>query len=179
MSNTQPEGSPRDFGLESGELRLVRVGPDWARRFAEERSRISGALGPAALDIQHVGSTAVLGIAAKPILDIAVAIQDFESGFALVPLLVSLGYQYRGENGIPRRHYFTRGNPVRTHHLHALEQDSPQWERHLRFRDRLLASPALAAQYSDLKLALASTCDGDRKQYQNLKSAFIVEAETA
>lgn len=166
-----------DFGLNPGELRLDSVGPEWALRFLAERDRISAALGPAALDIQHVGSTAIPGILAKPILDIAVAIQAFESGHTLVPLLVAIGYQYRGENGIPRRHYFVRGTPKRTHHLHVFEQHSLAWEQHLRFRDRLLESPAAAARYSELKLAIVADSDGNRDLYQNLKSSFIAATQ--
>src|SRR5258706_16400551 len=90
------------------EFRLIIVGAEWAARFAEERARIIGALAHSASDIQHIGSTAIPGITAKPVLDIVVAIHDFESGHALVPALVTLGYTYRGENGIPRRHYFER-----------------------------------------------------------------------
>src|SRR6516165_9169361 len=108
----------------SGTLRLVIVGNEWAVRFAEERLRIAGALGASVLDIQHIGSTAIPGITAKPILDIAVAIRDFESGHALVPSLVALGYIYRGQNGIPRRHYFERDDAC---HLHFFEQGSLNW----------------------------------------------------
>jgi len=167
--------STSDYGLYPGELRLVAVGPEWALRFAAERDRLYAALGTAALDIQHVGSTAIPGILAKPILDIAVAIHNFESGSLLVPSLVALGYQYRGENGIPRRHYFVRGTPCRTHHLHVFEQRGPEWERHLRFRDRLLASPATAAQYSELKRTLAAESPESRDRYQSLKSSFIAD----
>jgi len=162
------------FGLNPGELRLDPVGPEWALRFSVERDRISAALGSAALEIQHVGSTAIPGILAKPILDIAVAIRAFESGHALVPLLEAIGYQYRGEYGIPRRHYFVRGTPRRTHHLHVLEQHGAAWEQHLRFRNRLLESPETASRYSELKLAILEDSNGDRELYQNLKSSFIV-----
>jgi|GEM_PF-2976407 len=93
-----------DFGLNPGELRLVAVGPEWALRFSTERERISSALGSAAIDIQYVGSTAVPGLLAKAIFDLAVAIQSFELGHSLVPVLVAFGYEYRGEYGIPRRH---------------------------------------------------------------------------
>lgn len=164
-----------DFGLSPGELRLVAVGPEWALRFSAERDRLSGALGTAAIDIQHIGSTAVPGILAKPILDIAVAIQTFDHGHPLAPLLVALGYEYRGEHGIPRRHYFVHGNPRRTHHLHMLEQHGTEWERHIRFRDRLLGSPTIAAQYSEVKLACVSRSSGSRDLYQTLKSSFIAE----
>jgi len=123
-----------DFGLISGGLRLVVVGPEWASRFITERDQLSAALGAAAIDIQHIGSTAVAGILAKPILDIAAAIETFDGGHSLVPHIIMLGYDYRGECGIPRRHYFVRGEPLRTHHLHVLEHRSAQWAAHLRFR---------------------------------------------
>ncbi len=176
-----------DFGLASGELRLVPVGSVWASRFSAERDRIAAALGAAALDIQHIGSTAVPGILAKPILDIAVAIQSFEDGQSLVPMLVSLGYEYRGENGIARRHYFVQGSPRRSHHLHMLEKHSAELAMHLRFRNHLLASPAMAARYSELKSMLAKQFEaapsaqekqnmaGNRDWYQSEKSAFIVK----
>jgi GrpB-like predicted nucleotidyltransferase (UPF0157 family) len=156
------------------EFHLVVVGAEWAARFAEERSRIAEALAGSALDIQHIGSTAVPGITAKPVLDIAVAIHDFESGHALVPALVALGYAYRGENGIPRRHYFERGD---MYHLHVFEQESLDWQRHLRFRDRLLASSELASRYSQVKLAAARESGGRRERYQDLKASFIEEVQ--
>jgi GrpB-like predicted nucleotidyltransferase (UPF0157 family) len=171
MSHPHLQFSP-DFGLSAGELRFVVVGPEWAAFFADERLRLIGVLGPIALDIQHIGSTAVPGITAKPVLDIAVAIRDFESGHALVPSIVALGYIYRGENGIPRRHFFMRGG---THHLHFFEHDGPDWHRHLRFRNRLLASPELALRYSQVKLAAVRQADGNRDRYQNLKSSIIEE----
>lgn len=167
-----------DFGLSSGELRLVTVGTEWGLRFIAERDRISAALGTAALDIQHIGSTAIPGILAKPILDIAVVIQAYELGFSLVPLLVNLGFEYRGENGIARRHYFVQGSPQRTHHLHVLELNSAQLARHLCFRDILLGSPSTASRYSQLKSAIAAEACGKRDLYQSLKSSFIDEVAT-
>ena len=158
----------------SGALQLVVVGEEWAGRFAEERSRIAGALGDSALDIQHVGSTAIPGITAKPILDIAVAIRDFESGYSIVPSLVALGYAYRGENGIPRRHYFERGDAV---HLHVFERGSLDWQRHLHFRNQVLASPELAARYSQVKLEAMRVPAGERQRYQSLKAPFIEEIQ--
>ena len=162
-----------DFGLRSDELRLVPVGSEWAMRFSSESRRLSAALGAAALDIQHIGSTAVPGICAKPILDIAIAIRSYESGHALVPRFEPLGYRYRGENGIPRRHYFVLGAPRRTHHVHVLEHDSDEWRRHLAFRDRLLGSPADAARYSALKTRCLTEACGSREEYQRLKTPFF------
>lgn len=164
-----------DFGLSSGELHLVPVGNEWHSRFTAQRKRIAAVLGTAAIDIQHIGSTAIPGILAKPILDIAVVIQFFEGGRALVPLLINLGYEYRGENGIPRRHYFVQGSPRRTHHLHMLEHDSAELRRHVLFRDILLDSPSTAARYSEFKAAIAAQSGGNRDVHQGLKVSFIDE----
>jgi GrpB-like predicted nucleotidyltransferase (UPF0157 family) len=166
-----------NFGLRSDELRLVPVGPEWAQCFSTESSRLSSALGDAALDIQHIGSMAVPGILAKPILDIAIAIQSYESGHSLVPRFETLGYRYRGENGIPRRHYFVLGAPRRTHHVHVLEHDSAEWTRHLAFRDWLLGSPADAARYSALKARCVAEAFGSREEYQRLKTPFFEAME--
>lgn len=160
----------------SGTLRLVVVGKEWAARFTQERLRIAKALGDSVLDIEHIGSTAVPGITAKPIVDIAVAIRDFEAGHALVPLLVTLGYTYGGENGIPRRHYFERDD---AYHLHVLEHGGLDWRRHRHFRDRLLASSELARRYSQTKLDAVREADGDRERYQSLKSPFIEEVQNS
>jgi len=161
------------FGLTPGEVRLVHVDGTWSDRFASERAMLLSALGAGALDIQHIGSTAVPGMLAKPILDIGVAIRSFEAGVPLVPLVVGCGYEYRGEHGIPRRHYFVKGEPRRTHHLHMLEAESDDWTRHLAFRDALRGSPALAAEYSQLKRSIVAQVGGDRERYQALKESFI------
>ena len=173
MSVTRPQPFS-EFGLSPGELYFIVVGTEWAALFSEDRSRIADALAGSSVDIQHIGSTAIPGITAKPVLDVAVAIRDFESGPALVPSLVALGYTYLGENGIPRRHYFERDG---AYHLHIFEQESFHWLRHLRFRDLLLASPELAARYSQIKLAAARKSDGDRERYQDLKASFIEEIQ--
>lgn len=165
-----------DAGLLPGEVRLVPVDARWAERFAQAREALAQAFGPAALDIQHVGSTAVPGLWAKPVLDIAVAIASFDAGHAHVAAVERLGYLYRGEHGIARRHYFVRGTPRRTHHLHVLERDSSDWQRHLAFRDRLRAFPALAARYAALKHASVAAAEGDRARYQALKRDFIATA---
>ena len=165
----------QDIGLEPGKLRLLTVGPEWANYFSAEKARLIDALRSGAINIQHIGSTAIPGILAKPILDIAVAIESYDDGHLLIPRIVALGYEYRGEYGIPRRHYFVRGKPRRTHHLHMLEHNSEDWKRHIDFRDRLLASAELVAEYSSLKLDNVSAAYGDRNLYQLLKKHFIAQ----
>src|SRR5689334_1122677 len=104
-------------GLEEGALRLTPYHKEWEQLFREEKARLQAAVGLFVLDIQHVGSTSIPGLIAKPIIDIAIAVRSFEEARVCIQPVESLGYRYRGENGIPRRHFFVKGNP-RTHHIH-------------------------------------------------------------
>ncbi|MCS7040039.1 MAG: GrpB family protein [Caldilineales bacterium] len=160
------------LGLEANRVRLAHYDPRWAVAFAAEAARLREALGPYALAIEHIGSTAIPGIPAKPILDIGVAVQRFEEAAACVPLLERLGYEYLGENGIPRRHFLRRGHPT-THHLHITEIGSRQWEEHLLFRDYLRSHPDEAQRYAALKRELAQRHPNDRDAYLEGKAAFI------
>src|SRR5215217_7868021 len=94
--------------IPEGTVRVVSYSPDWQRMFQEEQGRIQAAVGDYILEIRHIGSTSVPGLSAKPIIDIGVAVASFDEAIRCVEPLVSLGYIYRGENGIPRRHYFIR-----------------------------------------------------------------------
>ncbi|MXY98961.1 MAG: GrpB family protein, partial [Gemmatimonadetes bacterium] len=123
-------------------------------------------------DIQHVGSTAIVGMPAKPILDIAIAVDDFEKARVCIAPLASLGYTFKGENGIPRRHYFTKGEPC-THHIHMVEATCEEWAKLILFRDCLRSDRSVAAAYAKMKTSLADRLDGDRVAYQNAKADFI------
>lgn len=160
------------LGLSSGQLCLSSYDPDWPRLFLAERERLCAGLGTHILDVQHIGSTSISGMLAKPILDIGVAVADFEEATRCIPLLEQLGYRYKGENGIPRRHYFVKGDP-RTHHLHMLEVTSQEWKNHLLFRDHLRKNPETAQAYADLKQQLATRVAADREAYQTGKESFI------
>ena len=133
-----------------------------------------GAL-PAA--VEHVGSTAVPALPAKPILDL-LAGRPVEGALApYVAACEAAGYRYRGESGIPGRHYFVRDAPDgrRTHHLHLVEHGGAFWRSHLAFRDYLRRVPARAAAYAALKRELASRHPGDRTAYTEGKAAFVAE----
>lgn len=149
--------------------------PRWAARFAEERQRIAGALGAFALGVEHIGSTAVPGLAAKPILDLLVGVRPMPPGPEPIAALGRLGYDHLGEHGIPGRHFFARGWP-RTHHLHLVEHGGAFWTSHLRFRDHLRAHPEEARAYAALKRELAARYRRDRFRYTEMKSAFIAAA---
>jgi GrpB-like predicted nucleotidyltransferase (UPF0157 family) len=160
------------IGLEQGVVRLEPYTPEWKRIFEIEKIGLRAKLGNTILDIQHVGSTSIPGLPAKPIIDIAVAVVDFDEAMVCIPLVEALGYEYRGEFGIPRRHYFTKGAP-RTFHLHMVEIDSAQWQNLLLFRDYLNKHPQVAEEYTEVKTQLALKYPQNREVYLEGKASFI------
>ena len=164
------------LGLESGTLKFLPHNPKWKQLFEQEKERIQSAIGDRVLDIQHVGSTSIPDLIAKPILDIGIAVANFEAAAVCIQPMEKLGYIYRGERGIPRRHFFLKGNP-RTHHLHMLEVDSWDWKRHIFFRDYLIHYPNVAQKYAQLKVKLFEQYQGDREAYQFGKKDFIEQVE--
>ena len=165
------------LGLRSGVVRLAPPDPAWPAAFADERRRLLTAAAPLPLAIEHVGSTAVPGLPAKPILDLLGGRPGDGDHAPYVVAFVRAGYAYRGESGIPGRHYFVRddGAGRRTHHLHLVEADGPLWRAHLAFRDHLRGHPACAAEYARLKQALAARHPTDREAYTEGKAAFVAE----
>jgi len=161
------------LGLEKGFVKILPHNEQWHELFAEERARLEDAIGEFVVAIEHIGSTSVCGIAAKPILDIAVAINDQASGERCVAPLENIGYIYRGENGIAGRFYFVKGAPARTHHLHMLLADSDELRNHLAFRDYLRQNRETAAEYDRLKKDLASRYRNDRDAYLDGKAEFV------
>jgi GrpB-like predicted nucleotidyltransferase (UPF0157 family) len=160
------------IGLERCIVRLVPYTAEWKRLFEQEKARLQAAVGDYVLDIQHVGSTSIPGMVAKPILDIGIAVQSFEKAFVCIEPMVQLGYEYHGEHGIPRRHLFVKGDP-RTHHVHMNEITSRDWENLVVFRDYLIQHPEAAQEYTELKLELAQRFPTDRQAYLDGKSSLI------
>ena len=164
------------LGLEKGRVVVVPYDAQWPLLFNEEARRISEVVGRHVLDIQHIGSTSIPGLSAKPILDIAVAVDSFEKAVVCVTPIVALGYRYLGENGIPRRRYFEKGTPI-THHLHMFEISGFDWQRHLQFRDLLRADAHLARKYTTLKDTLCEKYPNNISAYQKGKTAFIRQVQ--
>ncbi|HEX5727239.1 MAG TPA: GrpB family protein [Longimicrobiaceae bacterium] len=164
------------LGLESGTVRLAPYDPAWPGLFAAEAARLAPVLEAHGLSLrlEHVGSTSVPGLAAKPVLDILAGRPPGEGPERHIAALVAAGYDHRGEQGIPGREFFRRGTP-RSYHVHMVEVGSPQWRRHLAFRDHLRAHPEDAAAYSALKAALAARFPRDRETYTESKAPFITE----
>jgi len=162
------------LGLESGTVEVVAHDPRWDALFRRAALELRQALGGEISGVHHVGSTAVPGLCAKPIIDILVSIPNFDRGLALVPALSRLGYEHRPTNDIPDRHYFRRRRgTARTHHLSLAEPSSHHHQVTLMFRDALRRDPRLAAQYAELKLELARRFPRDRGAYIDGKTSFV------
>lgn len=160
------------LGLAQGTVRLTEYQAEWVTHYEREAKVLSTALARYLVHVEHVGSTAVPGLPAKPIIDLMGGLQRIEDVAACRPVLERLGYEYMGEYGIPDRHFFVKGDP-RTHHLHLVEVASSFWVDHLVFRDYLRCHPDTAAAYARLKQELAARHAGDREAYTDSKTAFI------
>jgi len=159
-------------------IEVVPHSPGWAAGFRSESERLRAALGEEVVAVHHVGSTAIPGISAKPIIDILLAVREVERLDDLGPEMAALGYEARGEFGIPGRRFFVKSaGPRRTHHVHAFATGSPGLERHLAFRDYMISHPENASAYGRLKEGLAQEFPTDIEAYMDGKDAFIKEME--
>ncbi|HSU14086.1 GrpB family protein [Longimicrobium sp.] len=158
-----------------GTLRLVAWDAAWPERFAAEAARVRGALGERAAAIEHVGSTAVPGLAGKPVLDLAVAVAGEPAADECIAPLQALGYEYRGAYGDdPRRRYYVRDEDGRrVAHIHLYILPARAWDEKLAFRDALRADPALAAAYQAEKWRVAEEVAWDKAAYSVAKGAFV------
>ncbi len=160
------------------EIELVASDPAWPRRFEEEASRLRTIIPPDLLiDLEHIGSTAVPGLPAKPIIDIQATVTDLEAARSLlVAPLEAAGYSFWAENPDTDRLFFVKGLPPaaphRTHHLHIMEA-GPGALRHIAFRDHLRDHPAERDAYAALKQDLARRFRDDREAYTAAKGDFI------
>ena len=158
-----------------GDLRLCGPDPAWPARFAAEARRIAEALGPRARAIEHVGSTAVPGLAGKPVLDLAIAVDREATADACIAPLTALGYEYRGPYGDdPSRRYYVRdADGQRIAQIHLYIVPTAAWDEKLAFRDALRADPALAAAYAAEKWRVAAAVAWDKAAYSLAKGPFI------
>jgi GrpB-like predicted nucleotidyltransferase (UPF0157 family) len=156
-------------------IEIVEHDPSWAARFEAERPQLSEIFDGRAVAIEHIGSTSVPGLSAKPIVDILVGLRELELSDAEIEAMERLGYEYLSEFGVPGRLYFRKGEP-RTHHVHVVAYDADHWKRHLAFRDALRSNPEERRRYDELKRRLAAE-GHPREVYSELKTPFIREVE--
>ena len=158
-------------------IEVVEHQSQWQQQFAQERDSLKRILGNNAVNIHHIGSTSVPGLAAKPIIDILIEVTSLKQLDAANIKLQDIGYIAKGENGIVGRRYFQKGQHIRTHHVHAFESRDPHLVRHLAFKRYLEAHLDVKNEYSDVKKRAAKMCDNEPQLYMNLKNDFITEHE--
>ena len=149
--------------------------PEWPLEFERLRDRAGAAVGELAIAIEHVGSTAVPGLAAKDVIDLVIVVAPGDVLLA-VDRLSAIGYAHRGNLGVEGREAFDAPKGERDHHLYVSPTDSEELRAQLAFRDRLRESPELAARYEELKRELAVRFRNDRMGYTDAKTDFVIEA---
>ncbi|QSJ01017.1 GrpB family protein [Bacillus sp. 3a] len=160
------------LGLPRGEVFLVPWSAEWVKEFEMEKKRIEEVIGQYIVNVHHIGSTAVSGLSAKPIIDIAIEINHFVDGEQCATALQGLGYSYRGTNVLPERHYFSKGEP-RTHQIHMYQTGNRYLLEQINFRDYLRSNELAKSEYQQIKLNLSSVCKNDKHKYAEGKTDFV------
>lgn len=161
-------------GLEVATVRLVPYDRRWPDLAHRELARLRFALDRRAVGFEHVGSTSVPGLVAKPVLDLLVGVPRFADAPEALPLLEKLGYEQRQDDTVPERVLLVReADGMRTHNLHLCEFGGRFWREHLRFRDRLRTDREVARDYVALKRELAGRFPRDRLAYTSGKDGFV------
>ncbi|HEU0309802.1 MAG TPA: GrpB family protein [Sphingomicrobium sp.] len=161
-------------------VRLLPHDPRWAEQASEEESRILKAVWPAIVEMHHVGSTAIPGIAAKPIIDLVGVGPDLETIEETRPKIEALGYAWHGEYGLEGRRFCTLTDPesgLRRFHLHCYAEGDHSIRRHLAFRDHLRARPEVAEAYQQMKGDCAAMHPDDSNAYTQCKDRWIKQVE--
>lgn len=158
---------------------LVNVYPhseEWSVLFEKEKINVCNCIKEYVIDIQHVGSTSIRGIYAKPIIDIVVAINDLKDGFKLIEDLEYIGYHFKGSLGKSNRFFFWKGNEDNnTHNLHIVQYGDKNWDNLILFRDFMNNHSDYRDKYCSLKLDLANKYKNDRDAYTKGKTKFVID----
>jgi GrpB-like predicted nucleotidyltransferase (UPF0157 family) len=169
-----------EIGMErygGGSIIVCDYDPVWAATFEHERTCLHGVLGALVLTIEHVGSTSVPGLAAKPIIDLLVGVHSLTAARSCgIEPLQTLGYTYvpQYESWLPGELFFRKGPPGPwTHHVHLMEPANPRWQEFLLFRDYLRHHPEIVGAYGNVKKELALVFGEDIAGYRNAKHPFI------
>jgi len=153
-------------------IHLVPYDPTWPLEFEAEAARIERVCADLELRLEHIGSTAIPGLSAKPIIDILAGRPPRAQMAPYLAAMKQIGYEHKGAYGIPGRQYFRRGAP-RSHHVHMVSWTSTFWREQLAFRDFLRAHPERAREYDALKRELAPVSGDDHNAYTKGKGPFI------
>ena len=163
------------IGLKRGKVTVEPHQQEWEHAAQQTIESLNALLAGVAVDIQHVGSTAVKGICAKPIIDIAVGVPCLDDILARNDALEENGFIFRGQD-LPDQYLYVRGgSEYRTHHIHVVRHGSTEWNNYVNMRDYLNSHEEVARAYSELKAKLAEQYPDDRSAYTEAKSQMINE----
>jgi GrpB-like predicted nucleotidyltransferase (UPF0157 family) len=155
-------------------VQVVAYDPEWPRIFERIRSYVWPAVRDVAIDVEHVGSTSVPGLSAKPVIDACVVVASSGEVAACIERLASIGYVHRGNLGVPEREAFRRPQTLPRHHLYLSPRESLSLKNHLGFRDFLRSHPEAAREYGELKTSLARRFPEDIDSYVVGKTNFVL-----
>lgn len=160
-------------------VKVVPYNPNWRVAFENESKQVAVALGDNVVAVYHIGSTSILTIHAKPIIDMLVEVREIVKIDERNSAIQALGYEVMGELRIPGRRFFRKDNEagIRTHHVHTFEANSAQVKRHLTFRNYMKAHDEDAQKYSELKQELAKKYPNDIERYMDGKDEFIKQMD--
>lgn len=162
-------------GLKRGTVKVVAYNPNWSKEFEAEKQNLIDTFGDKIVAVEHIGSTSIPGLAAKPIIDIVAAVKSFNNLAEFIEGLQKLGYEYMPERMFDDRKFFPKGSQEnRTHHLNLVLQDNPeQWTKPIALRDYLRTHETERNEYAKLKTTLAQQYADDRATYTRLKDNFF------
>ena len=153
-------------------MELSPYSQKWKVLYEKEAEKIKSVISDFIIDIQHIGSTAIPGMIAKPIIDIAVMISSLDKAKDLIMPLSALGYYYDKSASSSERYFFRKDEPVQ-YHLSLTAPNVSFWRRQILFRDYLINHPSMAKKYEELKLRMIEKDPTGRKDYLNKKSPFV------
>lgn len=158
-------------------LEIAPYNPAWTNMFKNEAQALTEVLSAEIIGIDHIGSTSVPNLYAKPIIDILITVKDISKLDNYNNMLAEMGYEAMGENGISGRRYFQKGRDDRTHHLHVYEKGNQHVHRHLAFKDYLINHPNEVEDYGQLKLKLTNDNNTTIDEYIRGKNDFVQALE--
>jgi GrpB-like predicted nucleotidyltransferase (UPF0157 family) len=160
----------------SAPLVIVDYNPDWPRLYEEEKALVLKAIGHIIADIEHIGSTAIPGLGAKPVVDLMVGLHHLDDAVECIPLLDAIGHTYHPEfeDQVPERRFFRKGPDwARTHHIHMVERSSDFWADRILFRNYMRTHEEDAMVYLIMKKELAARFGSNRRGYSDAKASFV------
>ena len=161
-------------GLERGTVELVPHDPGWKRDYAAEVERLEALVAERVIAFEHVGSTAIEGLAAKPVVDMLAVVDDLAAATDPVPVLEDHGYEHRPNDDVSGRLFLAKGPRTdRTHYLSITEHSSDCYTDQIAFRDHLQSHPDIMVEYEELKRRLAVEYSDDRASYTEAKVSFV------